>query len=45
LHESGGDFNNLKAAIIGVSAGACALVGAAIGAVAGSRHTTIYVAK
>ncbi len=44
-NQSGGDFRNLKPAIIGVSAGIGALAGAAIGSVIGGRHTTIYVAK
>ena len=39
---SGGDFRNLKPAIIGVCAGAGALAGAAIGYLIGSRHTTIF---
>jgi len=41
-NQSGGDFRNLKPAIIGVSAGIGALVGAIIGSVTGGRHTTIY---
>lgn len=44
-NESGGDFRNLKPAIIGVSAGVGALLGALIGSVIGSRHTTIYVVR
>lgn len=44
-NESGGDFRNLKPAIIGVSAGLGALVGAVIGSVIDGRHTTIYVAR
>ena len=42
---SGGDFRNLKPAIIGVCAGVGAAVGAAIGLAIGNRHTTIYTAK
>jgi hypothetical protein len=44
-NESGGDFRNLKPAIIGVSAGIGALVGALIGSVIGSRRTTIYIVR
>jgi hypothetical protein len=44
-YESGGDFRNLKPAIIGVCAGIGALAGAAVGSAIGSRHTTIYTAK
>jgi hypothetical protein len=43
--QSGGDFSNLKPAIIGVSAGLGALAGAVIGSLIEGRHTTIYVAK
>ena len=44
-NESGGDFRNLKPAIIGVTAGLGALIGLVIGSAAGGRHTTIYSAK
>ena len=44
-NESGGDFANLKPAIIGVSGAVGALVGAVIGSVAGNRATTVYSAK
>ena len=44
-YESGGDFRNLKPAIIGISAGIGAGVGALIGSMIGSRHATIYTAK
>jgi len=43
--ESGGDFRNLKPAIIGVSGGIGALVGALIGSSIDRRRTTIYRAK
>ena len=42
---SGGDFRNLKPAIIGVSAAIGAAAGAAIGLAIGNRHTTIYTAR
>lgn len=44
-NESGGDFKNLKPAIIAVTAGLGALIGAVVGSVAGGRHTTIYSAR
>lgn len=44
-NESGGDFRNLKPAIIGVTAGLGALIGLVIGSAAAGRHTTIYSAK
>ena len=44
-NQSGGDFRNLKPAIIGVLAGLGALVGLVVGSALGSRHTTIYRAK
>ncbi len=44
-NSSGGDFRNLKPAIIGLSAAFGALVGLAVGSALGSRHTTIYRAK
>jgi len=44
-NESGGDFRNLKPAIIGVSAGIGALVGALIGTAVGNRHTIVYSAR
>ena len=44
-NQSGGDFRNLKPAIIGVSAGIGALIGAVIGSAMGGRHTTIYSAR
>ena len=44
-NQSGGDFRNLKPAIIGLSAGLGALVGLAVGSALGSRHTTIYRAR
>ena len=40
--SSGGDFANLKPAIIGVSGAAGALAGAVIGSVAGNHATTVY---
>lgn len=43
--QSGGDFRNLKPAIIGVSGGIGALVGAAVGSSIGGRDTTIYSRK
>ena len=43
--SSGGDFANLKPAIMGASGAAGALVGAIIGSVAGNRATTVYRAK
>ena len=42
---SGGDFRNLKPAIIGVSCAVGALVGALVGSLIGDRHTTVYQAK
>ena len=44
-NESGGDFRNLKPAIIGVTAGLGALVGAIVGYALGGRRTTIYSAR
>ena len=44
-NRSGGDFKNLKPAIIGLSAGLGALVGLVVGSSLGGRHTTIYRAK
>src|SRR6185369_996876 len=44
-NESGGDFANLKPAVIGGTGAAGALVGALIGSVTGKRHTTIYRVK
>ncbi len=44
-NRSGGDFKNLKPAIIGLSAGIGALVGLVVGSALGGRHTTIYRAK
>ena len=44
-NESGGDFRNLKPAIIGISAAIGAGVGALMGSLIGGRHTTIYIAK
>lgn len=43
--ESGGDFSNLKPAIIGICAGIGALVGTLVGTATGSRHTIIYTAR
>jgi len=42
---SGGDFANLKPAIICASGGVGALLGAVIGSVIGNRGTTVYRAK
>ena len=42
---SGGDFRNLKPAIIGASAGVGALVGAIVRNLIGTRHSTIYSSK
>ncbi len=42
---SGGDFANLKPAIIGIVVAAGALAGLAIGSVLDSRHNTLYKAK
>lgn len=44
-NQSGGDFRNLKPAIIGVSAGLGAVAGLLVGSALGGRHTTIYRAK
>jgi hypothetical protein len=44
-NRSGGDFRNLKPAIIGASAGIGALVGALIGSGIGNRHSVIYAAR
>ena len=44
-NSSGGDFRNLKPAIIGLSAVFGALVGLVVGSALGSRHTTVYRAK
>ena len=44
-NQSGGDFRNLKPAIIGVSAGVGALVGGVIGSLIGNRYTTIYAVR
>jgi hypothetical protein len=42
---SGGDFANLKPAVIGVIAAGGALAGLAIGSILDSRHNTLYKAK
>jgi hypothetical protein len=44
-NESGGDFKNLKPAIIGACAGIGALAGAAIGSLVDSRQTTVYTTR
>jgi hypothetical protein len=44
-NTSGGDFANLKPAVIGVIAAAGALAGLAIGSVLDSRHNTLYKSK
>jgi hypothetical protein len=44
-NESGGDFSNLKPAVIGICAGVGALVGFAVGSILDNRHQTIYQAK
>ena len=44
-NTSGGDFANLKPAVIGVIAAAGALAGLAIGSVLESRHNTLYKSK
>ena len=41
-NASGGDFANLKPAIIGACAAAGALVGVLIGSVFGNRHSVVY---
>ena len=43
--RSGGDFRNLKPAIVAITCGVGALVGALVGSLVGERHTTIYQAK
>jgi hypothetical protein len=44
-NKSGGDFSNLKPAIVGISAGVGALVGVLIGTAAGNRNTIVYAAR
>ncbi|HTS27305.1 MAG TPA: hypothetical protein VMH81_15620 [Bryobacteraceae bacterium] len=41
-NSSGGDFANLKPAIIGASGAAGALIGAVVGSAVGNRGTTVY---